>query len=257
MKRAVICLIGLFIVLFSFNGFSGSLSLLTGSNYKTYDEEIDQKEIITLEQYAEYSYGSIFYYWDISQPFGKDDQSEFFGSIAPMISYSKIMGKDWSERLIRDWAVKLELELVSGLTPVYFYGFSFDLNLKGLDMFLVQPVFRDDPNKRGVGGQLNVAWKKVWNFSPRSRWVFCGFFAVGLIPEADDQLFISTQPQVLFDLGNFFSSQTEKIEIGFEYHYAKNRFLKAGTMNSTTGEKEEGFDESVLQAMIRWTYQSF
>lgn len=232
---------------------AASLSVLKGNTYKSYAEEVYAKEIITIDHYGTWQYGSVFFYYDISRGVQKNDQSDFFGGISPMFSLTKITGKNFANALWYDVDLKLEVEHVSNFTPVYYYGISLPLKVPRFKYFTVAPVLRDDPTKRGVGGQLNIAWGKSFVVGPLIDIYFTGFLSAGVIPEAQDKFFMVTQPQVLLDLGRAFQREKNQLYTGVEYSYAINRFLKAGTPDGQGGT-EPGFDERVVQAMVKLSY---
>ena len=241
------------IILVCSNVYSASLSVLSGNTYKSYSEEVYSKEIITIDHYGTWKYGSIFFYYDISRGVGKEDKSDFFGSISPMFSLSKITGNDYSSKCLRDVELKFELEHVSNWTPVYFYGFNFPLKINGMQYFNFAPVLRDDPTKKGVGGQVVLSWGKSIYLSSKFDFQFSGFLAAGVIPEYKDKFFMITQPQFLMDLGRVLDSEKNQFYAGIELSYAINRYLKKGTPAPDGGE-EPGFDETVLQAMVKLNY---
>lgn len=234
-----------------------SISFLKGDTYKTYNEQEYSKDIITIDHFGQWHYGSIFFFYDISRGVKKDDQSDFFGSISPMFSLNKITGSDFSSRWFHDVEIKLELEHVSGFTPVYFYGFNFPLKVPRFRNFSVAPVVRDAPNKRGVGGQLLIAWGLPLSlpmyFTSKLDILFTGFLAAGLIPEDQDEFFMVSQPQLLLDIGKPFKFEKDQLYSGIEYSYSINRFLKKGTPKPEGGV-EPGFNESVVQAMVKLNY---
>jgi nucleoside-specific outer membrane channel protein Tsx len=240
------------ILVFSSPTFAASLSVLTGNTYKTYSEQSYSKEIITIDHFGFWKYGSVFFYYDISNGVNKDDQSDFFGGISPMFSFTKISGYDFSNKYIHDIELKLEVEHVSNWTPVYYYGLSFPLKVSGFKYLVVAPVLRDDPTKNGVGGQLNLAWGRPFRIY-KTEMLFTGFLSSGILPEFNDEFFLVTQPQILADMNPLFNTEKNQMYLGFEYSYAINRFLKKGTLNSAGGI-EPGFNETVLQAMVRLYY---
>src|SRR6266404_4718201 len=91
---------------------AGSLSFLHGNSYKNYAGNVVEKEIITIDHFGAGKYGSVFFYYDISYPRRKDDKAEFFGSISPLLSFSKISGRSFSYGIVKDVSLKLELEHV-------------------------------------------------------------------------------------------------------------------------------------------------
>lgn len=243
----------LFLGLASGSASAASLSFLDGNSYKNYAGETVEKEIITIDHFAAGKYGAVYFYYDISYPRRKDDHAEFFGSISPTLSFSKITGRSFSYGVIQDVSLKLELEHVSAATPVYYYGFAFDLKLPHFSFAQVSIVLRDDPNKPGVGGQFNGAWSIPVGWSRLTQFAFQGFWAAGVIPEAQDKFFLTSQPQFLYDLSPVFATDPGSVQAGIEYSIGLNRYLKAGVIDAQ-GKPDPGFDERVIQAMVKVNY---
>ncbi|MCB9025337.1 MAG: hypothetical protein H6625_03395 [Bdellovibrionaceae bacterium] len=232
---------------------AASISYLKGNSYKSYGEEVFAKDIITIDHYGTWKYGSVYFFYDISRAVKKDDHSDFFGSISPMFSLSKMTGKDFSNSWLHDVDVKFELEHVSGYTPVYYYGFNLPIKLPYFRNFSVAPVLRDDPLKKGVGGQVLLAWGLPLHLNAKLDFMFSGFLAMSMIAEDKDEFFMITQPQFLVDIGQLFKTDKNQFFAGMEYSYAINRYLKKGTPKPGGGV-ESGFDENVLQAMVKLVY---
>lgn len=247
-----IILLVLFILFHAYSR-AASISYLKGNSYKSYGEEVFTKDIITIDHYGTWKYGSVYFFYDISRGVKKDDHSDFFGSLSPMFSLNKITGQDFSNSWLYDVDIKFELEQVSGLTPVYYYGFHLPLKFPPFRYFSVAPVFRDDPSKKGVGGQVLVAWGLPLHLNAKLDLMFSGFLAMSMVSEDNDEFFMITQPQFLVDMGQLFKSDKDQFFAGVEYSYAINRFLKKGTPKSSGGV-EPGFDEKVLQAMVKLVY---
>lgn len=228
---------------------AASISVLSGNSYKTYGGQTISKDVITIDHFGEWDYGNIYFFYDISNGVEAQDRSEFFGSISPSFSSNKILGKGPGRGLLRDILIKTELEHVSGVSHVYYYGLTWDLNIKKFAVANVSTVFRDDAVKPGVGGQLNGFWLLPF----AGKFQFTGFFAYGVIPEYKDSVFLMTQPQVLYDVSAITESKKGSAMVGVEYSYAVNRYLKKGVRDSE-GSPDPGFDETVVQAMFKFVY---
>lgn len=249
--RALLALCCIALTVTSSVSFAASISVLTGNTYKSFAGDTIEKDVITIDHWGEWAYGNIYFFYDISNGYEANDQSEFFGSVAPSFSLTKIFGWQKGSGILRDVLVRTELEHVSGASHVYYYGLTYDLAIPKFQLFNLSTVFRDDGNKPGVGGQLNG----FWMLSFLKDFVFTGFFAAGVIPEHEDEFFLMTQPQLLYDVGKALDSQNKKGStlVGIEYSYAVNRFLKRG-MQDEFGNADAGFDEQVIQAMVKIVY---
>lgn len=238
-----------------------SVSFLWGDNFREdlgYEKE---KLTMTLEHIQFWEYGSVFFYYDITEPFStnRGDSSQFFGGISPTFSLTKMTGREWKWGIIQDVSIRLELENGSGYGQNnfrnYFYGLQYDLKVPGFDFFSVNTVLRDNPLSRGVGVQLGAFWQMTWDYGPWSKFKFMGFVAASpwdgdIDPELEsDQPFspskrgryLTTQPQFLWDIGYGLTGKPDRIEAGFEYAYFLNRY------------QLKDKDEKVLQVMIKFT----
>ncbi len=253
-NQLLLSLLALFVAL---NAQAVSVSFLHGGNFRDdlgYDKD---KTIMTIENFSMWEYGTVFFYYDITEPFStnKGDSSQFFGGISPTFSLSKITGKDFSYGILRDVSIRLELENGSGYGNNnfrnYFYGFQYDLAIPGFDFFSLNTVIRDNPLSRGVGFQLGMFWQMSWEFSRYNRWKFTGFLATS--PWDGDQdpelkyfahrgRYLTTQPQLLYDLGYAMTGKPNRIEVGTEYAYFINRY------------QLKDKPEQCLQAMAKFSF---
>lgn len=246
--------------LFCLNAGAVSISVLHGDNFRNDQGYRSTRKTVTIENFAVWEYGTLFFYYDITEPTGRDQgpkyfSNQFFGGIAPTFSLSKMTGKDMSLGFVRDVSLRAEMENGSALGAYnfqnYFYGLQYDLAVPGFDFFSVNTVFRDNPRVHGVGFQLGMFWQMTQEYSNRTRLKFTGFLATSpwdgnnnnkSNPGADPKgRFLTTQPQLLYDLGYALWGKKDRTEVGFEYGYFLNRF------------QAHHKDEKVLQAMVKFT----
>ncbi len=231
---------------------AASLSFLWGNNFRDdlgYEKE---KLTMTIEHFALWELGTVFFYYDVTEPFSTNngDSSQFFGGIAPTLSLSKATGKNVSWGIVKDVSVRVELENGSGFGGNnfrnYFYGLQYDLAVPGFDFFSLNTVIRDNPLSRGVGVQIGGFWQMTWE-----RYKFTGFFATS--PWDGDQdpenkifanrgRYLTTQPQFLYDLGSLLWEKPNRLEVGIEYAYFINRYQLRDK------------DEQSAQAMVKFTF---
>ena len=94
-------------------------------------------------------------------------------------------------------------------------------------------VLRDNPNDTGVGLQIGGFWQMTWDYGRWNHYKFTGFFATS--PWDGDQdpdntvfakrgRYLTTQPQLLYDLGYGLWGKQNRLEVGLEYAYFLNRF---------------------------------
>jgi nucleoside-specific outer membrane channel protein Tsx len=239
-----------------------SVSLLKGSGYRKDLGYRSTKETVTIENFAMWEYGSVFFYYDITEPRGRDQgtqyySNQFFGGISPTFSLSKILGKQVGYGFIKDVSIRTELENGSGNGAYnfqnYFYGLQYDLAVPGFDFVSMNTVVRDNPRVHGVGFQIGVFWQATHEWGPKSRFKFTGFFATSPWNgnnnrkrggPATDNLgrFFTGQPQLLYDIGHAFTGKPNRVETGIEYAYFLNRF------------QQYKKDEKVVQYIVKFTF---
>lgn len=246
-------------VLLAANAHAVSVSFLHGSNFRDDMGYGKEKTTMTIEHFGLWEYGNVFFYYDITEPFSKNnkDSSQFFGGIAPTASLTKITGKNFSYGFIRDVSIRVELENGSGYGVNsfrnYFYGLQYDLAVPGFDFFSLNTVIRDNPLSRGVGFQIGAFWQMTWEYGPWRRFKFTGFLATS--PWDGDQdpelykkpfsrrgRYLTSQPQLLWDVGNGWFGKANRVEVGTELAYFVNRYQLRGK------------DETALQAMVKLSY---
>lgn len=247
----------LFLSFISLSAHATSVSYLWGNNFRDdlgYEEE---KLTMTIEHFGLWEYGTVFFYYDLTEPFSSNngDSNQFFGGIAPTFSLSAMTGKSMAKGILRDVSIRLELENGSGYGANnfrnYFYGLQYDLVVPGFDFLSFNTVIRDNPLSRGVGFQIGGYWQMSKEWGPWRRFKFTGFFATS--PWDGDQdpevpifakrgRFLTTQPQLLWDVGNGWFGKPNRVELGFEYAYFLNRY------------QLKDKDEKSLQAMIKLSW---
>jgi nucleoside-specific outer membrane channel protein Tsx len=255
------CLIILMCLLTSLSASAVSVSFLKGDNFRNDLGYRSTKTTMTLENFAIWEYGTVFFYYDLTEPTGRDAgqkyySNQFFGGIAPTFSLTKLTGREWQAGFLRDVSIRVEIENGSGDGEFnfqnYFYGLQYDFAVPGFDFFSFNTVFRDNPAVHGVGFQLGMFWQMSWDYGPWSKFKFTGFLATSpwdgnannkKNPVADPfGRFLTTQPQLLYDLGYGLWNKPNRMEVGVEYAYFLNRF------------QQYGKDEKSLQYMVKLTY---
>ena len=261
--RLLAALLGL---LLSSSAMAVSVSLLKGDNFRDDLGYRKDKTTMTIENFAMWELGSVFFYYDITEPTTDDGNSasgrqdafsnQFFGGISTAISFSKVTGRDFSYGAIKDVSLRLELENGSGNGDNnfqnYFYGLQYDIAVPGFDFFSLNTVLRDNPNDAGVGFQIGAFWQMTWDYGRWNRYKFTGFLATS--PWDGDQnsekntffakngRYLTSQPQFLYDLGYGLWGKQNRLEVGLEYAYFLNRFQL----------KEK--DEMCLQYIVKMSY---
>ena len=256
------------------SAYAVSVSLLKGNGFRDDLGYRSDKTTMTIENFAVWELGTVFFYYDITEPTTQDGNqtnsnrtdafsNQFFGGISPTFSLSKMTGKNFSFGPFKDVSIRLELENGSGNGTNnfqnYFYGLQYDVAIPGFDFFSFNTVFRDNPVNRGVGFQLGAFWQMTWDYGRWNRYKFTGFvatspwdgdqdrseqkgFALANYPFASKGQFLTAQPQLLYDLGYGLWGKQNRFEVGFEYAYFLNRFTL------------QGRDEKVLQYMTKVSF---
>ena len=243
-----------------------SVSFLKGDNFRDDLGYRKDKTTMTIENFAMWELGSVFFYYDITEPTTNDGNNnaarkdafsnQFFGGISTAISFSKVTGKSFSYGALKDVSLRLELENGSGNGSNnfqnYFYGLQYDVAIPGFDFFSFNTVLRDNPHDPGVGLQIGAFWQMTWDYGRWNRYKFTGFLATS--PWDGDQnsdkypffakngRYLTSQPQFLYDLGYGLWGKQNRLEVGFEYAYFLNRF------------QLKDKDEKCLQYMVKMSY---
>ena len=249
------------------SAFAVSVSLLKGHGFRDDLGYRPDKTTMTIENFAVWELGTVFFYYDITEPTTNDANSlhsnrkdafsnQFFGGISPTFSLSKMTGKSVSYGFIKDVSLRLELENGSGNGinnfRNYFYGLQYDVSVPGFDFVSFNTVLRDNPDRKGVGFQIGGFWQMTWDYGRWNRYKFTGFFATSPWDGnqnsqkypffAKNGRYLTTQPQLLYDVGYGLFGKQNRFEVGFEYAYFLNRF------------QLKGKDEKVLQYMTKISF---
>lgn len=245
------------------SAYAVSISVLKGDNFREDLGYRKDKTTLTLEHFALWELGTVFFYYDITEPTTDDNgtqehgafSNQFFGGISPTFSLTKMTGTEFKYGALQDVSIRLEIENGSGNGDFnfqnYFYGLQYDLAVPGFDFFSLNTVLRDNPNDPGVGVQIGGFWQMTWDYGRWNRYKFTGFFATS--PWDGDQdpdlkflskrgRYLTTQPQLLYDLGYGLFGKQNRLEVGLEYAYFLNRF------------QQKDKDEKVLQYMVKMSY---
>jgi nucleoside-specific outer membrane channel protein Tsx len=252
-----------------------SLSYLYGETFRKDLGYQPKKTTMTIEHFQLWEYGNVFFYYDLTEPFRSDNNedaahrrqaSQFFGGFAPTLSLSKVTGKEVGYGIVKDVSLRVELENGSGYGVNnfrnYFFGLQYDLAIPGFDFFTFNTVLRDNPLSAGVGYQIGTFWQMSQEWGRWTRFRFMGFLATspwdgnqgqdrqkyikkatgGAVAFSNHGRYLTTQPQLLWDLGYALWGKPMRWEIGTEFDYFWNRYQLAGK------------DEAAFQAMTKLTF---
>ena len=261
-------LAALLVLVISTSAMATSVSLLHGSNFRDDQGYEKERTTYTIEHFGVWELGTVFFFYDITDPFSappnvranngkghKRGSNQFFGATMATLSWNKMFGVDFGKGFVRDISFMGVFENGSGNGRFgfrnYFYGLQADLNMPGFDFFSFNTVLRDNPLDPGVGVQIGMFWQMSHEWAKWRRFKFTGFLATSPWdgdgdkdnPSVDGKgRFLTTQPQLLWDLGNGLWGKPNRLEVGAEYGYFLNRFQAPHK------------DEKVLQAMVKLSW---
>jgi nucleoside-specific outer membrane channel protein Tsx len=217
---------------------STNMQYLYGSGYELASSE--DASIITLEHASGWKYGDNFFFFDIFQPFDKDN--DIYGEWHPRLSFGKMTGNSWAFGPVKDVLVATELN-VGTAWRAYLYGAGFDLDLPHFAFFSVNFFLRKEFNSafdvEYSTYQISPSWSLPFNLG-NARFDFTGFLDYAG-SDGDFKANLLTAPQLLLDVGNF-SGKPGNFFVGVEYQYWKNKY------------GVDGIDESVAQLMAKWYF---
>lgn len=217
---------------------STNLQYHYGAEYELGDEE---RSLITLEHASGWKYGDNFFFVDITNPdrAGELTQTEFYGEIAPRLSFGKMTGADLSAGIVKDVLIATTLEVGDGFHN-YLYGLGVDLDVPGFAFFQVNWYARHEVSfGTDTGQQVTLAWLMPFKLG-RAQFAFEGFFdyAWDVSPSEDN---IITQPRLLLDVGSFWDAPGV-LQAGIEYQVWRNKF------------GVDGVNENFPQLMVKWIF---
>lgn len=214
---------------------STNIQYLKGSDYELGTK---QRDIISLEHANSWKYGDLFLFVDTTFP--ERESPTYYGELAPRVSLSNLSGASMQYGIIKDLLISTAIEQPENQKARYLYGLALDLNLPGVVFFKTNAYIRDNPDLPGETWQLTLSWKRQFQ-GLNMNWIFEGFadFAGEEGPAKENQLIV---PRFLLDLGEVLSLKKNKLWVGTEWQYWKNKF------------GVEGKTESVFQAQVKWVF---
>jgi len=219
-----------------------NLQLLYGSNFHDnyYGNNTSDGKMttLTLEHFSTWGYGDNYFFVDLLSGHFLDftgtpsgSQSRIYSEWAPRLSLSAISGHDMSAGIFKDFFLAGQLNRDGQGFHAEMVGLGVDLTIPGFNVLSTNMYLRKDNFNRAT-------WQNttVWNI-PLGAWLsFEGF--IDLYGSDNNGTEISTQPQLLVNLGKLAGQGYEQLLVGVEWYYHHNRNLNS----------------NALQAMLKWIW---
>lgn len=214
-----------------------NIQILKGWNYKIGQEN---RAIATFEHFNRFKYGDFYMFADGTRY--DQGKSSGYGEISPRISLSKVLKKDFSNAIVKDYLFSTNLEKGKGDNKVYLYGGAVDFRVPGFSYFKTNLYIRDNPNiVHEQTWQLTFAFKRPFKIK-NSEWVIEGFAdftgSEGSKYAANEHIV----PRILMDIGSLTGHKKDTLFAGFEWEYWHNKF------------GQEGVTESNPQLQLKWKF---
>ncbi|WKE66348.1 outer membrane protein OmpK [Gallaecimonas kandeliae] len=199
-----------------------SLSYLYGQNYKVTP---GTQQTLTVEHASGWNFGDLFFFTDFTHFNGTSgDSNTYYGEFSPRFSAGKLLGKDLAFGPVTDVLLATTYEFGEGNVETLLAGPGFDLKLPGFDFFQLNFYQRMPRNGRdGHTVQVTPVWKMRFPVGD-SQVVFDGFMDWVVNSDGVYHANLHFNPQLKYDLGPALGLHKDKLFVGLEYDYWKNRF---------------------------------
>ncbi|KFZ36767.1 ion channel protein Tsx [Shewanella mangrovi] len=210
-----------------------SVTVLYGNDYKL---DPDEQTTVTVESAGGWKYGDWFAFHDfIHFNNANGDSNTNYGEISPRFSASKILGTKVGAGIVSDVSLAFTLEHGKGPVETFLYGVGVDLQVPYFSYLQLNTYRRDAHDNNSTGWQFTPCYRidiPVGN----SNLVIDGFIDWVFASDEDNYSNnIHINPQVKYDLGSviFGEAQKNKLLVGIEYDYWKNKYGVDGINQST------------------------
>lgn len=224
-----------------------SLSYLYGQNFKV---NADTQQTLTFEHVSGWDFGDLFFFTDGTRFNGvQGDNTTYYGEFSPRFSAGKLSGKDLSFGVVSDVLLATTYEFGEGDVNTLLVGSGFDLKLPGFDFFQLnfyKRLPRGSKNRDGETFQITPAWKMSFPVGD-SQVVFDGFIDWVVDNDGSYHANLHINPQLKYDLGPAVGLAKNKLFVGIEYDYWKNRFGIKDTDAFRT-------DQSVTNLLVKYHF---
>ena len=202
-----------------------------------YDKRKDKEGmILTLANATGWKYGDSYAFMDLGDAADRDETDGIHMEWGPRLSLLRAFGKQPLEGPLKDVYVIVQADIdANSFTNkvTLMSGVSADWNVPGFAFFKTHLQYRNDPTLDGDSAQFTIVWNMPFKIK-NQKFSFEGFMDY-TTSEGSAKSNVLTQPQLVWHI-------TDNIGVGMEYQYWKNRLGR------------DGVDESVPQAMLRWTF---
>lgn len=211
-----------------------SVTVLYGNDYKL---DPDQQTTVTVESAGAWKYGDWFAFHDFIHfnNNGLSDHNTNYGEISPRFSASKILGTKVGAGAISDVSLAFTMEHGDGPVETFLYGVGVDVQVPYFSYLQLNTYRRSANDNNSTGWQFTPCYRldiPVGN----SNLVIDGF--IDWVFASDEDSYsnnIHINPQIKYDLGSviFGEAQKNKLMVGIEYDYWKNKYGVDGVNQST------------------------
>lgn len=224
---------------------TNSLTYLYGDDF---DINPARQQTLTIEHASEWSVGDLFFFTDFTDYISERDESNggdsYYGEFSPRLSFSKITGKHVGAGFITDTLIAGTYEFGEGNVNTLLLGPGFDLDIPHFDYFQLN-FYRRMPRGRKDGNttQITPTWAVTIPVG-NSDILIDGF--IDWVIDNDDSYHANFHfnPQVKYDLGKALGYKGQRLYVGIEYSYWKNKYGVKDTPAFDT-------DESVTSLLIK------
>ncbi|MEM8499747.1 MAG: DUF5020 family protein [Pseudomonadota bacterium] len=202
-----------------------NLQLLRGSAYELGDSH---RWISTFEHAHAHRFGDTYAFIDLLKP--DNGTSSYYGEISPRLSLSEITGRGLSSGIVKDVLVSTTFEKAKNGRMQYLYGIAVDLAIPQFKFLKINAYNHDNTALSGDTWQVTVAWNRPFAVGSINLLIE-GFadFQGSEGRSAANQLIV---PRLLYDVGLASGLQANKLWLGLEYQYWRNKFGVRGITES-------------------------
>lgn len=232
---------------------SNSLTYLWGKNFKV-DPEMQQT--FTFEHADSWKYGDNFLFIDSITYNGKTTSNNghhtLYGEASPRLSLGKILGQQIGFGPVTDVLLATTYEFGEGDNESFLIGPGFDLKLPGFDYFQLNFYNRTSRGPRPGDHVWQIT--PVWSYTipvGGSDVLIDGYMDWVVDNDKNSRgtyhANLHFNPQVKYDLGKALGFTPQKLYVGFEYDYWKNKY----GIDSTSGFET---NQNTASALVKVFY---